>query len=142
METYSQFKDRHEKIRNSIPLGFCFSNKQFKEMMTKFGLNETDTKEICSIGGGGYIKKTDAHLLTDAFKLKESEFAAAIAADLTGENFIFQSFNSELSNHEFCYTLDPTDAIETLGFSMNDIKHNSTLSHGFSLAIKRQREKE
>ena len=46
---YLELKQRQQKEVNDFPFGFAFSNQQFKEMMEKFGLKETDTDKIYSI---------------------------------------------------------------------------------------------
>lgn len=63
MNKYAEMKKRHQEEVNQLPLGFAFSNKQFEEMMEKWGLSPADTDKICSIGAGGYIQKKDQSLL-------------------------------------------------------------------------------
>ena len=59
MNKYDEVKNRHQKRVNDFPLGFAFSNEQFKNMMEKWGLTENDTDKIVSIDGGGFLRKTD-----------------------------------------------------------------------------------
>ena len=59
MNTYEEMKNRQQKEFDAFPMGAAFSNKQFEEMMQKWGLTINDTDKICSIGGGCYIRKTD-----------------------------------------------------------------------------------
>jgi len=40
MNKYDEVKNRHQKRVNDFPLGFAFSNEQFKNMMEKWGLTE------------------------------------------------------------------------------------------------------
>lgn len=39
MESYRELRDRQQKEFNELPLGFAFSDKQFDEMMKKWGLD-------------------------------------------------------------------------------------------------------
>lgn len=39
MESYRELRDRQQKEFNELPLGFAFSDKQFDEMMEKWGLD-------------------------------------------------------------------------------------------------------
>ena len=39
MESYRELRDRQQKEFNELPLGFAFSDKQFDEMMGKWGLD-------------------------------------------------------------------------------------------------------
>ncbi len=46
MNTYKALTDRQSKEMNAFPLGAAFSNKQFEEMMQKWGLTVDDTDKI------------------------------------------------------------------------------------------------
>ena len=70
---YLELKQRQQKEVNDFPFGFAFSNQQFKEMMEKFGLKETDTDKIYSIGAGGYIRKSDSNAFDEMFKRHRKE---------------------------------------------------------------------
>lgn len=53
MESYRELRDRQQKEFNELPLGFAFSDKQFDEMMKKWGLDpEKDLDKIYRIPGG------------------------------------------------------------------------------------------
>jgi hypothetical protein len=56
----------------------------------------------------------------------------------TGEGFILEMFDYELSNHEFTYTGDTEDTIDALGLSQGDFDNNPALKAGLRLAIKAQ----
>jgi len=140
METYQELKKRQEGELNDFPIIFAFSNKQLEEGMNKHGLTIKDLDKIVSIGGGGFIKKTDADALHDLFDKHHQEFDSSINGDLTGKGFIFEAFSYELSNHEYCVTGDIQDAIDSLGFTIEEIKNNSLLQHGLSLAMNAQPE--
>ena len=56
---YEELKNKHQQEMNAFPIGACFSQKQFEEMMQKWGLTVHDTDKICSIGGGCYVRKSD-----------------------------------------------------------------------------------
>ena len=64
----------------------------------------------------------------------QQEFENAIAADQTGEGFIFEAFYSELCNHEYSYTGDPTDAIESLNLDAETVRNDPRLLHGLKKA--------
>ena len=53
MNQYQKLRDRQQQEFNSLPLGFAFSDKQFREVMQAWGLDpEKDTDKIFSIGYG------------------------------------------------------------------------------------------
>lgn len=98
MNTYKQLKDKHQKEMNAFPLGAAFSNSQFADMMQKWGLTVDDADKICSIGAGCFIRKTDKEAFFNMLKRFKDETNAAIAADTTGDGFIYDMFYYELAN--------------------------------------------
>lgn len=113
MNKYAKLRQRQQEEFNALPLGFAFGQKQFDEMMRGWGLDpEKDIDKIYSIGAGGYVQKKDAELLHETHKRLDEEIEAAIAADETGEGFIYEMFLYELDNHEFGYTMDTEDTPE------------------------------
>ena len=60
----------------------------------------------------------------------------AIAADLTGDGFIFDMFVYELANHEYCITYDLEDTLDALGLTAEQINADKRLTHGLNKAIK------
>ena len=89
---YQELRQRQQKEFDALPLGFAFGDKQ------------ADLDKIYSIGYGGYIQKKDAPLLHETRKRHDKELEDAIAADETGEGFVFEMFLYELDNHEYGYT--------------------------------------
>jgi len=69
------------------------------------------------------------------------ELQNAIDQDLTGEGFIFEMFDHELSNHEYCYTHNTSDTLRSCGLTASEVEASSTLSHGLRLA-KRENSRE
>ena len=133
-ETYSQMSFRHQKEIDEFPIGAAFSNKQFEEMMQKWGLKATDTKEILSLGAGCYIRKSDEPAFTEMMKRHSREMEEAVKADQVGDGFIFQMFRDELNNHEYGYTGDESDTLEALGLTLEEIENNPALLAGFNKA--------
>lgn len=122
MNKYAELRSRQQKEVNALPLGFAFSNRQFEEMMKGWGLDpEKDLDKIVSIGAGGYIQKKDRSLMHETFDRHRRERKEAIAADQTGEGFIFDMFLYELNNHEYGYTGDTSEALEALGLTAQEV---------------------
>ena len=65
MNKYTELKSKHQKEVDAFPFGFAFNQKQFDEMMTKWGLAPTDTDKIYKIGGGDYVRKSDADAMNE-----------------------------------------------------------------------------
>ena len=136
MNTYQEMKDRQQKEFDAFPIGAAFSNQQFKDMMKKWGLTINDTDKICSIGGGCYIRKTDKEALRDLINRLNKEKQDAIAADITGDGFIFDMFVYELANHEYCITYDLEDTLDALGLMPEEVNADKRLSYALNKAIK------
>lgn len=138
MNKYKELKERQQAEVNALPLGFAFSNSQFDEMMNDWGLDpEKDLDKIVSIGLGGFIQKKDRSLMHDTFERHRQEMDEAIAADTTGEGFIFDMFLYELDNHEYSYTGDTSETLEALGFTAQEVVDDPRLNKGISLAHQR-----
>ena len=136
MNAYQEMKDRQQKEFDAFPIGAAFSNQQFQQMMEKWSLTVNDTDKICSIGGGCYIRKTDKEALCALINRLNNEKENAIAADLTGDGFIFDMFVYELANHEYCITYDLEDTLDALGLTAEQINADKRLTHGLNKAIK------
>ena len=136
MNEYIKLKTRQQKEVNALPLGFAFSDKQFTEMMSKWGLTVNDTDKIYKLGRtGGFYRKSDSELIRSTIDRHEKEFAEAVASDPDGTGFIKEMFRYELDNHEYSYTGCAEDAIEALGYTWEDIQNDSKLKNGLMLAI-------
>ena len=134
---YKELHDRHQVEINAFPFGFAFSQDQFDKMMVeRFNLTPTDTDKIYSIGGGGYIRKEDHQAMCEMIERHAKEKKDAIAADLTGEGYIYDMFVYELANHEYMITMTSDDTLDALGLTWEDVKADSRLSHGLKKAKK------
>lgn len=136
MNTYKQLKDKHQKEMDAFPLGAAFSNKQFEEMMQKWGLTVDDTDKICSIGGGCFIRKSDKETFFNMLIRFEDETQAAIDADKTGDGFIYDMFYYELANHEYCITYEYDETFDALGLTEEQVNADKRLLHGLQKAEK------
>ena len=134
MSKYTELKAKHQAEVDAFPLGFAFNQSQFDEMMKKWGLKPTDIREILSIGGGGYIRRTDA----DAFKEMMGRHESELEAAMQDYEFAFEAFNYELANHEYCITYDLDDTLDTLGLTMDEIKADPQMLHILERAIAAQ----
>jgi hypothetical protein len=143
MNAYAELRERHQKEINDFPMFFAFSNEQFAGGMARFGLTAEDTDKIYHLGGtGGYYLRSDSDRFHDMLHRQEVESQAAIAADTTGNGFIFDMFFFELANHEYGYTLDTSDTLEALNYTFKDIQSNQALLHGFRKACDKIRKED
>lgn len=138
MNAYQEMITRHQAEFNSFPMFFAFNNQQFDEGMQKLGLNPTDTKSVCSFGAGGFYRKSDAPQLREMLDRHHQEMTDAIAADLTGDGFIYDMFDYELGNHEYAYTQDLSDTLQALNLTPEEVNADSRFLHALSRATKEQ----
>ena len=118
-KSYSQIKAKHSNdISEFDGLFWAFSNKQLEEGLVKIGLTVNDTSKICSIGMGGYVKKDKLLDLINMFKRHETERKEF----RKNEKLLIQAICYELFNHEYSYTGDPTEALESLGIDPKEIE--------------------
>ena len=138
METYKQMKDRHQSEVNALPLAFAFSRERYLEKLAAWGITEDEAKAgaIISIGAGGFIRATDEELVNSTFKRIQDETEAAIAADTTGDGFIYEMFLYELNNHEYSYTGDVDETLSALGLTWEEMADKPALLNGLNKALK------
>lgn len=118
METYQKLKVRQaNELDNFEGIFFAFNKAQFKEGMLKIGLAVDDTKQIYSLGAGGYIKKDRS----DAFFVMFKRHTEEKEERNKNKKFLFGALVYELWNHEFCISHDATNALASLGYDEKDI---------------------
>lgn len=127
METYEVMRDRQQKEFNEFPLGAAFSDKQFEEMMKKWGLTVKDCDKIYRIGSGMFVRKSDHKAFHEMLDRHHNELWDAIKADKTGDEFIYGMFYYELCNHEYCITYDYEETLNALGITVQDLNSNPVM---------------
>ena len=112
-ETYTEIKKRHSDEFGAFPICFAFSNEQLEKALAKLG---ADIKDCATVGAGSIIKKSDIPALEELRGRHESEMTAFMQDD----NSLIDAIIYELGNHEFGYTMDPSETIDALGLDMAD----------------------
>ena len=112
---YSEFKAKQAAEMNEFPMGFAFSDKQLNELLEKWDCKKDD---LCSTGAGCIMRKTDSKALDDLYRKLSAEQVEAMKDDA----FLTEAIRSELSNHEYIYTSDNTDALRALGLTQKDLE--------------------
>ena len=139
---YDELVKNQKKEFHNFPMSFAFSDKQFEEGMKKLELSRDDNDKIASIGGGGFIRKSDINAFNEMVKRHKEEKKQAIKDDKTGEGFIKDMFYRELNNHEYSYTRELDDTLDTLDLTIEDITNNENIKNGLLLAIQEIEKKE
>lgn len=110
---YSEFKEKREQMFSDFPIFFAFSDKQLEEGLVKLN---TTIKEICSVGCGGYLKKTDIKAFENMMEQHEQELKEL----LTDDSFLYDALEYELNNHEDSYTYNYQPAFDALDLAYDD----------------------
>lgn len=135
METYQEMERRHQQEVNQFPFMFAFSNEQFDAGMRKLGLHPNQTDQISSIGGGGFIRKSDSKAMHEMFARHKQEREAAIAADQDGTGYAYRMFLYQLGNHEYCITQDLEETLEACNLTVDEVNGNPNLLKALARAI-------
>jgi hypothetical protein len=114
-------QEKKRKLVNDFPMAFAFSNEQFEEAKVKLGV--TDNSELLSTSAGGFIRKTDQIAYTELFQMINTQDTEAMKDD----DYMYQGFLSELANHEFCITYDPTDTLKCFGLTVSELNEDERL---------------
>jgi len=133
---YTELKARHEADINGFPMQFAFNASQFTEGMVALGLDPSEKDKVCSIGGGGFVRKADVDRLEAMMQRHEDEREAAIAVDETGAGYIYDALLYELANHEYGLTLDDAPALMALGITTERAEGDQRITWALSKAKK------
>lgn len=110
---YYELAAIQQKRIDDVPLHFAFGDADFKAELDKLGVTVDD---VVGIGGGGFMLKSEAHLLAEATKINMEEEKAFFEDDAN----MLDAMEYELANHEYCITYDADDALCALGLSRKD----------------------
>lgn len=139
MNEYEELMTRQQKEVNDFPCFFAFNMQQFEEGMKSLGLKKTDTKLIYKAPSGMFYKKEDSPKLKELLDRHDRERKEAIAADTTGEGYIYEMFKTELANHEFGYTRELEETLSFIGLTLAEVKKSDALTNGLRKALKKYR---
>ena len=118
-KTKREMEKAHGDDIANFPFVWAFSNKQLEEgMKKKWDLdmnNKEHLKLIMSIPAGGFIRKSDKDAMEEMFDRHTAE-RKQFAKDYKN---LVAVIKSEMSNHEFGYTEDPTDTLSALSDYVN-----------------------
>ena len=134
MNRYADMKRRQQQEFGAFPMQFAFNDRQFAEGMAALGLEPTDTDKVYKAPGGGFYRKEDGPRLKEMMDRFDRELQSAIAADETGDGFIYEMFLAELNGHEFGYTMDTEEALDALGYTAEEVLGDPRLKRGIEKA--------
>ncbi len=116
IESYSGMNSRHSKELSDFDgMFFAFSNKQLEEGLLQV---KATIKEIVSIGAGGFVRKDKVQAFKDLFERHSQERKER----LKDQKLLLDALVYELGNHEYGYTYDTTQALESLDLTVEDVE--------------------
>lgn len=124
METLQQLKNRHKAELNDFIdnyVFFAFNNEQFEEGLKKLNCTKAD---VVGFYGSGFILKTKVADYINLAKKHKAELSKKAKEDKEGQ---IKLLAYELSNHEYSYTHDASDAIRSLGFKVSKTVLNKAI---------------
>lgn len=140
MNAYAEMKKRHQEEVNALPMYWAFTEERFDEILKELGLTKNDTDKLCCVPGGGFCLTNDAQMIADTLIRHRKDLEAAIEDDATGDGFIKDMFMYELLDHEYTYTCEVEETVESCGFTMEQVENDERLLHGLEAATKKLRE--
>lgn len=132
--TYYEFKKQQQGEFDKLPMRAAFGDKQFKEMMTEWGLttSKEDLEKIRSIGAGAYCLKKDYHLFIEFGERSAKESEEFLSSD---DNLV-DALKYEFSNHECGLTLEFENGIIALGYTVKEFLSDDRKKKLFVKALK------
>ena len=135
MNRYAEMRQRQQEELSAFPIQYAFSDRQFAEGMAALGLTPADTDKIYKVPGGGFYRREDSQRFKDMMDRFGRELSEAIAADLSGDGFIYEMFLYELDNHEFGYTMDTEETLAALGYTAEEVLGDTRLKRSIEKAV-------
>lgn len=114
-ELFNEFANEH------LLWIIAFSEKKFIDELEKHNLKPED---VTSIGGGGFIRKSDVKLYNELYK----KMSNVIAEIRDNKQDLKDAFIYELSNHEYCITYDLDDTLDALGITRKQMQDDIELA--------------
>lgn len=111
---YSELLRQIQKETDEFPIGAAFSDKQFEEMMNKWGFAKDDYSKIVQIGNGVFIRKTDR----DAYREMVHRHSVEMETFLSDMTNFEDAVYYEMCNHEYGINWQGTyDVLTALGLN-------------------------
>lgn len=135
---YQELRNRQQEKSTLFPCFLRSINSSSQRECAGSACAPSDMNQVYAIAGtGGFYRKSDAPKLHEMFARHRKELEEAIAADKAGDNFIYEMFLTELSNHEYGYTGDVQDTLDALGITPQYMEAMPQLKAGLDLACQK-----
>ena len=121
--TIKQLDKKLDELWAEAPVKAAFGNEQFEEMLKEFGISsmEEAKEKLVHLVGGVYALKSDMPKI----KAILEQMKAVRHAAYQDRKFFMDKLMYEFANHECCITIDPYEAIESLGIEEGDYLYDT-----------------
>lgn len=124
----------------AFPMAYGFGEEGIARGMRSLGLDPSERDKVVAFGdSGGFYRKEDQPKLRAMFERHAKERQDAIEQDKTGLGFVQDMFVAVLSDTEYPYTGDASDALDRLGYTLQDVMSDKRLLNGLKAAKKKLR---
>lgn len=137
MNAYEQLRQKHQEEFNAFPLHFAFGQEQIDKKIKELKLSKDPKKraeQIIPIGAGGFVLKKDFPAFAEMCKRHSKERIEAMVEGEKGGTYLYDMFHTELVNHEYGYTVDVSDTLESLGLTEKDLAEKPVLKDALDRA--------
>lgn len=121
--TIKQLDKKLDELWAEAPVKAAFGNEQFEEMLKEFGISgmEEAKEKLVHLVGGVYALKADMPKIRAIMK----QMTAVRQTAYQDRKLMMDKLIYEFANHECCITIDPYEAIESLGIEKGDYLYNT-----------------
>ena len=121
--TIKQLDKKLDELWAEAPVKAAFGNEQFEEMLKEFGISsmEEAKEKLVHLVGGVYALKADVPKISAILK----QMKAVRHTAYQDRKFLMDKLMYEFANHECCITIDPYEAIESLGIEKGDYLYDT-----------------
>ena len=121
--TIKQLDKKLDELWAEAPVKAAFGNEQFEEMLKEFGISSMEeAKEmLVHLVGGVYALKSDMPKI----KAILEQMKAVRQSAYQDRKLMMDKLILEFANYECCITLDPYDAIASLGIEKDDYLYDT-----------------
>ena len=127
-------KERHQAEVNAFPLGAAFSDKQFAEMMQKFGLpnDKSGYAQIVSLGAGAFLRKADIPAWEEMMSRHQRELKEL----RKNRKELVEALRYQFANYECQFMREDERVCASVGLDWDEVQKDADLMKIYNQAWK------
>lgn len=126
MIKYLELHKKNQELFNEFANDHLIWIIAFSEskMIAELDKHNLKPEDVTSIGGGGFIRKSDIKLYNELYK----KMSNVIAEIKDNKQDLKDAFIYELGNHEYCITYDLDDTLDALNLTREDLQNDPEMA--------------